>query len=252
MKKSRHFVLILCLLLAGCSGGKWSVKKGDQIVDGDPETMAGVQKAKAYEQDRMRRLASAEKRAPNDPITVAVFNVVAQKPFRAGQMSSFFQKQFDGHPVIRRHDQGRVNDFEQKNQKKSNFSAFKKVGLFVDVTVKTQAGGEQFVGYNKKTKKVGKGTAFVIQSIIESPITKQTFKVKERASLFDNQAAVARLAKKVRWVILKKIGPQLPKSRMEYFPGSEDGSKPTIDYRDLSSDQKMDVLKGVFQKFRDR
>lgn len=205
--------------------------------------------ASDYERERLKKLETAEKRAPNDPIRVAVFSVKAQKPFRAGEMSNHFQAIFDRHPVIKRHDQKRVNDFEKKSEDRQKFSFATKTELWVDVTVKTSVGTKQVVGFNRNTKKIGKGVAMVLEAVVESRITGQTFRIQEKASVFDNKNALTRLAKKAQTIIMNKIGPRLPKDRLAFTPASEDGEKGVIDIRDLSSDQKVDLLKKVWEKF---
>src|SRR4030095_10133116 len=107
-------------------------KDGNIVSTDDPEARARAAEAAKEKQQSAAALKGAPKRAPTDPITMALFQTVVSDDLRrAATKEGVFphlRKQFENHALIKLMDQRRVDDYGKdhdfKTGKTTRFSSF--------------------------------------------------------------------------------------------------------------------------------
>jgi hypothetical protein len=221
-KRPLRFILsclTAALLLSGCSG----MVKTTRVVDGKEVTVwTDPQTAKRYEQERKQKASKvdayrkAEKRGPNDPIIVALYETEVEAKLKQnvkGRLFEQLRKEFEGDPVIKLVDQKVVSRAAQeKAHRMSSFDNNPSSSVDADVSVFTTAAAREEAGVNRATGKVGKMVALSYHAKVASDyFPEETYSVEESGNIFRNVAVTRAFAQKIKEIIKNKIGPNIPK-----------------------------------------
>ena len=211
--------LTAALLLSGCAG----MVKTTRVVDGkevtvwtDPET------AKRYEQEKQQKASKvdayrkAEKRGPNEPIIVALYETEVEAKLKQnvkGRLFEQLRREFEGDPIIKLVDQKVVARVaQQKAHPMSTFDADHLPNVDADVSVFTTAAAREEAGVNQFNGKLGKMVALSYHAKVASDyFPEETYSVEESGNIFRNVAVTHTFAQKIKEIIKSKIGPNIPK-----------------------------------------
>ena len=217
----------LCLFVLAGLWGCGGMVKTTRVVNGKKvTTWTSPEKAKQMEEKEARKEAQravyledinkAEKRKPNEPIIVALFETdVAQdlKTNTKGRLFPQLRKEFEKDAVIKLVDQKIVNNAAKQGKRKRHgrlgSSARPKVAA--DISVFTTASVKEVVGRSRSTGKLGKMAALVYTARISSHyFADDTYTVKETGNIFNNVKVTRKFANKIKAIIKNKIGPNIP------------------------------------------
>ena len=162
--------------------------------------------------DRIERIKQAKKRNPNDPIYVLlhpteVGDSLEKAQLHKGAVYEHILKEFKSDQIIKL-----INKkTEKKNWRSKVRKSLSHSG--VDVEVSTRSYLKETVGINKKTRKIGKMIAIVLEATITSDYIPGKYNVKESGHVLRNPEVTQRFANKVKKIIKHKIGPSIPADR---------------------------------------
>lgn len=241
----------LVLTLAGCSSvsyksstvdGKTSWTKtevvdGKTVVTGDAESLKKEKAKQQAQADRITRIKKAEKRKPNEPISVALFRpVIAEnlkKSLKQDKLFEIMRKAFAKDPVIKLVDQRKVDEAQKQADRKRGMSK-QRPQVAADISVFTNVQAKQVAGISKKSGKVASMAAIVFKGTIASHWLAEEKKVEEMGNIFRNVEITNKYAAKTVKVMKTKI--TIPG---EAFKKSEGNQKKKA---------LMDGLKNLFGK----
>lgn len=212
----------LLSLLAGCAsvsyksstvGGKTTWKKtevvdGKTVGTGDSETMKKEKARQQAQADRIARIKKAEKRKPDESISVALFRpVIAEnlkKSIKPDKLFKQLRTAFEKDPVIKLVDQKKVD--EAKKQADQKFGLKKKrPQVSADISVFTNVMAKQVAGISKSSGKVASMAAIVFKGTIASHWLAEEEKIEERGNVFRNMEVTGKYAAKAVSVMKTKI-----------------------------------------------
>lgn len=173
------------------------------------------QDLQALKEQRIERLKQAPKRRHGDPIYVNLHSVkLGDKLKKAQHSKDAVDKQvraaFKSDKVIRL--------VSKKELKRQEWSEISKAlagqnpydASVADVEVVTRAYIKEIYGINKKTGKPDKMPAVVFEATITSNQLPAEYTVEESGHILRNPQVTQRFAERIKAVIIKQIGPDLP------------------------------------------
>ncbi|HMB70264.1 MAG TPA: hypothetical protein VKU85_13190 [bacterium] len=177
-----------------------------------------LEQAQAAEVERLERIASAPKRADDDPIRVLIHEIELSEDLRQAQhtegaVQEQLRKEFEGDAVIAVVDPAASQGRELTQAFRILAGQAPSQAPPSDVEVVTRAYVQEKVGINKSTKKVGSYAAVVFEATITSNYLPAEHVVTEEGSIFRNVEVTHKLAEKIKAVIKNEIGPTIPEDR---------------------------------------
>jgi len=168
--------------------------------------------------ERLDRIKDAPKRSPKDPIYVVLFQTelgddLAKVEKPKGAVFDAFRKEFENDRICKL-----VNPRKMKGNVGREIKGFVENPIspestVADVSVTSRAFLEEQYGVSKKTGKPASMMALVFEATITSHFLPQTFTVRESGHILNNPEVTRKFAAKVRRVIVKEVGPTIPKDR---------------------------------------
>ena len=220
MIELRHTALLLVLIASLLSTvGCGNMVKTTHTVDGkqvttwaDPETAKRIEQEERNKAARMEAYRAAEKRSPNDPIVVALYETEVEPQLKANVQGKLFEqlrKEFENDGVIRLVEQNRL---ARDSHQVSAMGTQKPNDAGADVVVRSSARVSEELGINPKTGKPAKMIALVYQAQVFTPYSvDHQYTVTESGNLFRNIEVTRSFADKVKSVIKNRLGPEIPK-----------------------------------------
>lgn len=225
--KKSILVFSLCMFIFACLWGCAGMVKTTRVVNGRKvTTWTTPEKAKQMEQEEVQReeqrtayledINRAEKRKPNEPIVVALFETDVAENLKAntkGRLFVQFRKEFENDAVIRLVDQKIVNNASKQVKRKryGRLGSTKRPKVAADVSVFSTARIKEVVGRSRSTGKLGKMAALAYAATISSHyFAEDTYTVEETGNIFNNVKVTRRFTNKIKAIIKNEIGPNIP------------------------------------------
>jgi major membrane immunogen (membrane-anchored lipoprotein) len=225
-------------------------KDGKIVSTDDPEARAKANAVAKERDEKQAALANALKRGSHDPIQVALFQTVVsdnlQKASTGEGVFPYLRKEFDGDPIIKVLDQGRVDryakDYDFQTGKYKSFTSLDRGTEFlpVDVYVESFAKLEDKVGINRSTNKLGSAPFLVYMARITSEFGDRPVEVTEEGFILANVEVTRKFAEKIKAAIRDQIGPNIPMDAASFRRGTQGLTREQIN--------ASEALRTIFRK----